>query len=310
MWWGIRRLGKLIGRWWPYWNALCACLIGCRGRPASGSLLLLRQKKVTKKRRPRCAALRVPSVWPTNWASAQLALAGHTNRALPRSSDRAQPKAPNLLAKPKRRRGEAGGSSTLVAQKNSTASRVVKEHPPLQGEGQGGDGFDFESPRSTAEQHRQAGGSRRALSERAARVAQPPGLASSAGNPARGGGWGSPSLVYLSWRSKKGKQPPGCPRQSNIARSAQNSTNPQHAAQCPLVIAPYTGWQAKNMYAVGILLMDVANKLRVFAHHDHRFPRLAARRFSTRNRMRRSLLIHPRRHRIPLDQAIAIHAQP
>ena len=39
------------------------------------------------------------------------------------------------------------------------------------------------SPRSTAEQHRQAGGSRRALSERKARVAQPPGLASSAGNP-------------------------------------------------------------------------------------------------------------------------------
>ncbi len=40
-----------------------------------------------------------------------------------------------------------------------------------------------------------------------------PGSASSAGNPVRGGGWESPSLVHLSWRCKKGVQPPGCPRQ-------------------------------------------------------------------------------------------------
>ena len=58
-----------------------------------------------------------------------------------------------------------------------------------------------DTPLSAAEQHRQAGGSRRALFERVARVAQPPGLTSSAGNPE--GGWMGVAFFGLPFLAKQ-----------------------------------------------------------------------------------------------------------
>ena len=55
-----------------------------------------------------------------------------------------------------------------------------------------------------------------------ARVPQRPAIVSSAGNPDRlivgATNLGSPSLAYLSWRSKKGKLPPGNPRLPSSAK--------------------------------------------------------------------------------------------
>ena len=90
-----------------------------------------------------------------------------------------------------------------------------------------------EIPLRAAEQRRRAGRSRRGLSESSrrwclrGRVPQPPGASSSAGKgtleaeqkavgPANRG---PPSLGYLSWRSKKGDQPPGGPRRTCCRRS-------------------------------------------------------------------------------------------
>ena len=62
-----------------------------------------------------------------------------------------------------------------------------------------------------------SGAVRRGLSEHVAaqqivRVPQPPDQSSNAGNPVGMAELGSPSLDYLSWRSKKGNQLSGCPR--------------------------------------------------------------------------------------------------
>jgi hypothetical protein len=50
--------------------------------------------------------------------------------------------------------------------------------------------------------------------QRIVRVPQPRLFVMDRGTPAGAVNRGSPSLAYLSWRSKKGKQLPGCPRRS------------------------------------------------------------------------------------------------
>jgi hypothetical protein len=118
-----------------------------------------------------------------------------------------QPTAPDSPGKPRRCRGGFG----------SCGRSPCFGCPPRRG-GLGGEVrfLFFRSPWSTAEQHSRAGGSRRGLSERKARVPQPPGSARSAGNPEgavdRGGFlW----LTFFS-RLKKVTSPPGCPRHLNI----------------------------------------------------------------------------------------------
>ena len=69
------------------------------------------------------------------------------------------------------------------------------------------------------EKSQSCGALRRGLSEHVAaqqivRVPQPRLIAIFGGYPAGAGNLGSPSLAYLSWRSKKGMQLPGCPRRS------------------------------------------------------------------------------------------------
>ncbi len=65
------------------------------------------------------------------------------------------------------------------------------------------------------------------------------------GTPEGGCGWGSPSLGYLSWRSKKGNQPPGCPRQANTRKAHEtilhNATN-LDLTLTPLLLVHLQGW--------------------------------------------------------------------
>jgi len=79
--------------------------------------------------------------------------------------------------------------------------------------------FDLPSPVHRLDLSATSGGVRRGLFEhvdaqRIVRVPQPPDQSSNAGNLEEVVDWGSPSLGYLSWRSKKGNQLPGCPRRS------------------------------------------------------------------------------------------------
>jgi hypothetical protein len=63
------------------------------------------------------------------------------------------------------------------------------------------------------------------------------------GTPEGGGGTGSPSLDYLPWRSKKGNQPPGCPRLCKHLRKALKTIR-RNALR---LLAPYMGWRAVSV---------------------------------------------------------------
>ncbi len=123
---------------------------------------------------------------------------------------------------------------------------------PLQGEGQDGDGvFGLTSHCAAAEQHSRAGGSRRGLSERKARVPQPPGSASSAGDPEGAVELGRLLLVSFSWRSKKSDLPPGSPgTQTSAKRTKPQPSNRTTAPLHPSYVLVYAVEIIQNFHIV------------------------------------------------------------